>query len=282
MCKREQRRETVFQTSRSLHRIEPPPHPLFLAHSWGSFCELLDLEAWAVDVVCSVSRRKIEEEGSWPIAQKMEKKEVRKKVLSIWKKLRAHGADWDDANERTRGIATGMVNTLLEMEHLTIPSSWQALTQDGAFPELLPRIEGRMWESVHQASEALLEGLTELSSILMRMRKEVAEMEEVVVVGMQVKQQAAAQDASDDGGAEALFLVSQLPVFWRLFAQVADMYQQELQGKSMLAAELPITRDRVTLSAYLSAWTLQVFVDERRLEEVEQQIQAESVLALPA
>eukprot|EP00961_Rhodomonas_salina_P019391 261039-Rhodomonas_salina.1 len=71
----------------------------------------------------------------------------------------------------------------------------------------------------------------------MRMRKEVAEMEEVVVVGMQVipqalhfilpfllscrscllmeamqvKQQAAAQDASDDGGAEALFLVSQLP-----------------------------------------------------------------------
>lgn len=152
MCKREQRRETVFQTSRSLHRIEPPPHPLFLAHSWGSFCELLDLEAWAVDVVCSVSRRKIEEEGSWPIAQKMEKKEVRKKVLSIWKKLRAHGADWDDANERTRchdltcfDFADSEL-TLLVLSSL-LKSSYPALQGN------------RDWDGEHSARDGTFDGI---------------------------------------------------------------------------------------------------------------------------
>ena len=54
---------------------------------------------------------------------------------------------------------------------------------------------------------------------------------------------------------------------------------QELELKVGMAADFMKTRDRTTLTAYLSAWTLQVFVDDEELKELEEQIETEKVLS---
>ena len=54
---------------------------------------------------------------------------------------------------------------------------------------------------------------------------------------------------------------------------------QELELKTGMALDLMKTRDRTTLTAYLSAWTLQVFVNDDELQQLAEQIETENVLA---
>jgi hypothetical protein len=54
---------------------------------------------------------------------------------------------------------------------------------------------------------------------------------------------------------------------------------QELELKVGMAVDLTRTRDRKTLTAYLSAWTVQVFVDDEDLQALTDQIETEAVLS---
>lgn len=161
-----------------------------------------------------------------------------------------------------------------------VPSSWAAI-QRPELPHLLERIEAKIWQKVQEQCAILHTHLDSLSDVAVSMKMEVSALHELSltpVIGKEPPKDPESDMSNPDESA-ALFLLTSLPGLVARIDRLVACYVQELELKVGMAVDLTRTRDRKTLTAYLSAWTVQVFVDDEDLQALTDQIETEAVLS---
>uniref|UniRef100_A0A7S4KNJ0 Uncharacterized protein n=1 Tax=Guillardia theta TaxID=55529 RepID=A0A7S4KNJ0_GUITH len=200
----------------------------------------------------------------------------RKRTMAVFKRLEEHVHEWEEASERSRHVATGLVNSILELERLDLSTSWEKLAGDEV-PALMERIEGKMWNEIYTHNDMLQQELAALGLIVARMQLVMSDMDDIVCMASRESQEE--EEEEEEGGERPLFLVSSLPTIADRMRAVVEQHEEDLKLKCAMAVDMPSRRERVVLTAYLSAWTLQVMIDSSEVKELSSMLEAESVLA---
>mmetsp|Transcript_8797 Transcript_8797/g.13971 ORF Transcript_8797/g.13971 Transcript_8797/m.13971 type:complete len:117 (+) Transcript_8797:115-465(+) len=113
------------------------------------------------------------------------------------------------------------------------------------------------------------------------MKTEVADLYDMSLLPITIKgSRADSSTSASDQEEVALFLITPLPTLVARLSLLVASFVQELEIKVGMAVELTKIRDRTVLTAYLSAWTLQVFVDDDELRSLTDMIDTEKILAV--
>ncbi|EKX40243.1 hypothetical protein GUITHDRAFT_142959 [Guillardia theta CCMP2712] len=169
--------------------------------------------------------------------------------MAVFKRLEEHVHEWEEASERS---------SILELERLDLSTSWEKLAGD----------EGKMWNEIYTHNDMLQQA---------RMQLVMSDMDDIVCMASRESQEE--EEEEEEGGERPLFLVSSLPTIADRMRAVVEQHEEDLKLKCAMAVDMPSRRERVVLTAYLSAWTLQVMIDSSEVKELSSMLEAESVLA---
>ena len=179
-------------------------------------------------------------------------------------------AEWQRVNSVALRHVTGMINIITDITHVQGEEWTQSC--DG----LDLAVEAKLASQLSAEHGKLRRAHGKLVAVLRAMHGQASELQHLPA---QPQQQGEKEQRLGSGEAPAspapVFSTAPLDQLLRVMTEMIEMYNQEIGLKAAILQDLPVCRDRDTLTIYASTWLLQPFIDTVRAQELRSLLKAD-------
>ena len=184
-------------------------------------------------------------------------------------------AEWQRVNSGALRHVTGIINIITDVTHVQ-GEEWTQLCEG-----LDLSVEAKLASQLRMEHAKLRRAHTKLYTVLQAMQAQASKLQQLPVqLPAQPQQQEKEQQPAphEDAGSPApgpVFSTAPLGQLRCVMAEMIEMYHKEIGLKAAILQDLPVCRDRDTLTIYASTWVLQPFIDTVRAQELRSLLKAD-------
>ena len=184
-------------------------------------------------------------------------------------------AEWQRVNSGALRHVTGIINIITDVTHVQ-GEEWTQLCEG-----LDLSVEARLASQLRIEHEKLRRAHNKLCAVLQAMQAQASKLQQLPVQPpaqlqqQETEQQKAPHEDVASTASAPVFSTAPLGQLRCVMAEMVEMYHKEIGLKAAILQDLPVCRDRETLTIYASTWLLQPFIDTVRAQELRTLLKAD-------